>query len=202
MSTQIQKLFATMVSQGSLRDASKLNKRLLENIEEFSANDKMGQEWSKENYRGGYTSYASLSDLQHRSPAFLELSDLILPNAQKFAAQLGWQMKGCELQMNACWMNIMPEGTYHTLHLHPHSVLSGTYYVSTPKNSVPLKLEDPRMPLFMNAPLRKDSAYYEVKAKAGEFVLFESWLRHEVPPNRSKAPRISISFNYELVAKE
>ena len=34
------------------------------------------------------------------------------------------------------------------------------------------------------------------RAEAGNVVLFESWLRHEVPPNPVDAERISISFNY------
>jgi uncharacterized protein (TIGR02466 family) len=29
--------------------------------------------------------------------------------------------------------------------------------------------------------------------------LFESWLRHEVPPNPAASERISISFNYAWV---
>ena len=32
--------------------------------------------------------------------------------------------------------------------------------------------------------------------QAGTLVLFESWLRHAVPPNPAASPRISISFNY------
>jgi len=35
-----------------------------------------------------------------------------------------------------------------------------------------------------------------IPAQAGTLVLFESWLRHEVPPNPAASPRISISFNY------
>ena len=35
-----------------------------------------------------------------------------------------------------------------------------------------------------------------IVAEAGKVVLFESWMRHEVPPNPLKAERISISFNY------
>jgi uncharacterized protein (TIGR02466 family) len=35
-----------------------------------------------------------------------------------------------------------------------------------------------------------------VPATAGKLVLFESWLRHEVPPNPVAAERVSISFNY------
>jgi uncharacterized protein (TIGR02466 family) len=35
-----------------------------------------------------------------------------------------------------------------------------------------------------------------VPAEAGTVVLFESWLRHEVPPNPVAAERVSISFNF------
>jgi uncharacterized protein (TIGR02466 family) len=35
-----------------------------------------------------------------------------------------------------------------------------------------------------------------IPAAAGNVVLFESWLRHEVPPNPVAAERVSISFNY------
>jgi uncharacterized protein (TIGR02466 family) len=36
-------------------------------------------------------------------------------------------------------------------------------------------------------------------AVAGNIILFESWLRHEVTSNRVDAERISISFNYDWV---
>ena len=32
--------------------------------------------------------------------------------------------------------------------------------------------------------------------RAGTVLMWESWLRHEVPPNAAKSDRISISFNY------
>ena len=38
--------------------------------------------------------------------------------------------------------------------------------------------------------------WFVIPAEAGNVVLFESWLRHEVPPNPVVAERISISFNY------
>jgi uncharacterized protein (TIGR02466 family) len=53
------------------------------------------------------------------------------------------------------------------------------------------------MSFFMNAPQGKP-LYVEIPAEEGRFILFESWLRHEVPPNLSKKPRVSISFNYAL----
>jgi hypothetical protein len=65
-----------------------------------------------------------------------------------------------------------------------------------------LKLEDPRLPLQMAAPpRRKDApetqqAFVTLSPAPGTVYLWESWLRHEVPPNRGKTRRISISFNY------
>jgi len=35
-----------------------------------------------------------------------------------------------------------------------------------------------------------------IPALAGRLVLFESWLRHEVPPNPVNDERVSVSFNY------
>jgi uncharacterized protein (TIGR02466 family) len=40
------------------------------------------------------------------------------------------------------------------------------------------------------------AAWYTVPVAAGTVVLFESWLRHEVPPNPVAAERVSISFNF------
>jgi uncharacterized protein (TIGR02466 family) len=54
----------------------------------------------------------------------------------------------------------------------------------------------------MAAPPRKATAKRETRpwgtfpAAAGQLVLFESWLRHEVVPNLIDAERISVSFNY------
>ena len=65
-----------------------------------------------------------------------------------------------------------------------------------------LKLEDPRLDRFMAAPplrtkVRTDrQRWVVIPAQAGKLVLFESWLRHEVPPNPSAASRVSVSFNY------
>lgn len=194
-------LFATQIAMGKLPHANQLNRKLLKDIEEFSSQDKMGKKWSKDNYQGGYTSYASLSDMHYRSPAFQQLESFLQPQVEKFAKVQGWKLKGQSLSMTACWMNVMPRGCYHTLHLHPHSVISGTYYVTVPAGSSGLKLEDPRMSFYMNAPVRearKVDLYQTLSPKAGMFVMFESWLRHEVPPNRSKQPRVSISFNYSI----
>ena len=41
-----------------------------------------------------------------------------------------------------------------------------------------------------------DRTFVHLTPAPGSVFLWESWLRHEVPPNRARTPRISISFNY------
>ena len=43
---------------------------------------------------------------------------------------------------------------------------------------------------------REHKAHVAVEPRAGTLLLWESWLRHEVPPNGGRENRISISFNY------
>jgi uncharacterized protein (TIGR02466 family) len=81
-------------------------------------------------------------------------------------------------------------------------VISGTTYVAMPQGASALKLEDPRHPMMMAAPARKKDAdeslrpFVYIAPNAGDVVLWESWLRHEVPLNTAQDDRISVSFNY------
>ena len=164
--------------------------------------DTAGQRWSKKNYPGGYTSYNSACRMHTLSPTFALLERKLDRHVKRFAASLQLDLQDRELTMTDCWVNIMPQGVVHGLHLHPLSTISGTYYVQTPKGCSALKLEDPRLDRFMAAPPRKAESpdesrpWFHLTAEAGKLVLFESWLRHEVPPNPTKSERVSISFNY------
>lgn len=205
MSQRIHTVFPSFVYQGSLpaTRARSLNRELKKETEILAEMDSEGARWSARNYANGYSSYSSLTKLHRTSPHFADLANLLKPHVQKFIRQLRWNLMGRKVEMTTCWTNWMGYGSHHTLHIHPFSVISGVYYVSTPKGSSAIKLEDPRMDSFMAAPPRQTGApqalqpYLSIDPKAGEFVLFESWMRHEVPPHLGEQPRISISFNYE-----
>jgi uncharacterized protein (TIGR02466 family) len=164
--------------------------------------DKAGRTWSKRNYPGGYTSYASLNELHRFSSTFGGLERTITRHVRAYARALDMNLRGREIRMTDCWVNIMPPSAAHSLHLHPLSFVSGTYYVATPKGCPGLKFEDPRLERFMAAPprlpgaRRANQAHITYPAQAGQLILFESWLRHEVAQNTVDAERISISFNY------
>jgi uncharacterized protein (TIGR02466 family) len=199
-----QSLFPTLIYGAHLpaATASDLNRRLLRECLRLRHEDAAGLVWSKRNYPGGYTSYNSLCRMQQISPTFGRLEKLLGPHLRRYARALDFDLRGRPLSMTDCWVNIMPPGVVHSLHLHPLATISGTYYVRTPRDSAGLKLEDPRLDRFMAAPPRRSSArarsrsWVTVPAEAGRFVLFESWLRHEVPPNTARSERVSISFNY------
>ena len=204
MSAKIQNIFPTRILQGRLPGYQKLNRELASEIAVLEDIDGFGRKWSQSYYSGGYSSYSSMDRLHLTSPHFSELEKKLRPYVRSFAKRLNWDLGRRKLVMTTCWANSMGTGTHHTMHTHPLCVLSGVYYVNVPPKSSPLKLEDPRLGLLMAAPAKKSTApaaeqnYLLLPPKAGAFVLFESWMRHEVPPHRGAKPRLSISFNYEV----
>jgi uncharacterized protein (TIGR02466 family) len=168
----------------------------------LAAEDSAGRAWCKANGYGGYTSYASLDDLPTRASVFGELKTLLDRHAKAFAGDLALDLRGGRLKLDSLWVNILKPGAAHSGHIHPHSAISGTVYVATPPGASALKLEDPRLPLMMAAPPRRADApqdaqtFVYLQPEPGTVLMWESWLRHEVPANRAKAERISISFNY------
>ncbi len=123
-------------------------------------------------------------------------------HVKAFADVLEWELGGRKLVLDSLWINMLDPGGFHGSHIHPNSVVSGTYYVSIPEGASALKMEDPRLAFMMASPPRKPSApradqpFVSMVPKAGTLLLWESWLRHEVTLNRAEEERISISFNY------
>lgn len=200
----IRYLFPTLLYAAPLgsRSSAALNRRLLREILQLRRDDRAGRAWSARNYPGGYTSYNSQCRLQRISPTFAQLERSLDRHVRRFAKSLDLDLRGKRLEMTDCWVNIMRYRVVHGLHLHPLATISGTYYVQVPPGSAALKVEDPRLDRFMAAPPRRARAaahsrvWVSLPARAGRVVLFESWLRHEVPPNQARGERVSVSFNY------
>lgn len=198
----IETLFVTKLYRAVLEEAGALNADLAKSCRAIAADDAAGQAWSKEHGYRGYTSYASLNDLPLRDPTFAALKKALDKHAAAFSKALHFDLAGRKLKLDSIWINVLEPGGAHSGHIHPHSALSGTYYVDVPKGASSLKLEDPRLPMMMAAPPRLDDApvgernFVYVAPQAGEVLMWESFVRHEVPANGAKKPRISISFNY------
>jgi uncharacterized protein (TIGR02466 family) len=200
----IQEHFPTLLYYAPLgrRSLAAFHRQMLAEVRQLRATDEAGRRWCAKNYPGGYTSYGSVDNLHAVSPTFAELERAIDRHVRRYVAALDLDLTGRTLTMTNCWVNIMPRHAVHGLHLHPLSLISGTYYLATPPGSAAIKFEDPRLDRFMARPPVRDPARARTRpivrypAKAGHVVLFESWLRHEVPASTTAAERISISFNY------
>lgn len=198
-------LFVTRLYRATLNDLAKPKvdyDELHDSCLGIAEDDEAGQTWCEENGYAGYTSYASLDDLPWRFPVFKALEKALDKHVAAFCNELHFDLGDRKLKCNALWINILPQGGTHSSHIHPHSVISGTTYVAMPEGTSALKLEDPRHAMMMMAPLRRKDAPQELqpfiylKPSVGEVLMWESWLRHEVPVNMAEDDRISVSFNY------
>jgi uncharacterized protein (TIGR02466 family) len=200
----VRTLFVSKLYEVSLAQESgfaAFNADLAAACRSIAAQDRAGQAWSREHGYGGYTSYASLDDLTRRDSLFDDLRRKLDRHVAAFARELHLDL-GKRLRLDSLWINILKPGAAHSGHIHPHSVISGTVYVETPSGASALKLEDPRLPLMMAAPSRTADApeaerpFVSIAPAPGTVLLWESFLRHEVPANAAKSDRISLSFNY------
>lgn len=203
---EITSLFVTRLYRAEVNDLGKKKidfDELASSCLAIAEDDEAGQTWCEKNGYPGYTSYASLNDLPWRFPVFADLEKALNKHVEVFVKDLGFDLQGKKLKCGSFWINILPEGGMHASHIHPHSVISGTVYVAMPKGASALKLEDPRLPMMMAAPTRSKKApeslqsFVYIAPAVGEVLMWESWLRHEVPMNMSEEDRISVSFNYE-----
>lgn len=194
-------LFVTRIYRADLAEAG-LDAELEAACLSVAEDDAAGRRWCRRNGYPGYTSYASLDDLPWRMPAFGALKRLLDRHVAVFAKEIELDLGKAKLALDSLWINVLPPGGIHSSHIHPHSAVSGTYYVRVPKGAGAIRFEDPRLGFMMAAPPRRKTARPEnrpfatLAPEAGTLLLWESWLRHEVPLNEAESERISISFNY------
>ena len=121
---------------------------------------------------------------------------------------------GIDYQMDwhlQAWPNVNRFGDYHNLHNHPHSWLSGTYYVQVPPpradmgqrsdlNPGAISFFDPRAQANMLA-VKGDGQVdpeHRLVPTPGTLLLWPAFVHHLVHPNLSDEARISVSFNVVL----
>ena len=197
-------LFVTQVYEASLAEGrgwAEFNEQLIDVVRMMAEEDAAGRRWCRDNAYRGYTSYASLNDLPLRFPEFADLKRHLDRHAVAYAKALNFDLAR-KPRLDNLWVNILMPGGGHTGHIHPHSIISGTIYIHIPEGASALKIEDPRLIMMMNRPGMTEAAteaekpFVYLKPQSGSLLMWESWLRHEVPASRAAEQRISISFNY------
>lgn len=201
------RLFVTEIYRTEILkpDTEFLFKHLEFACRKMATEDAEGREWSQKTNYVGYTSFGTIANLRNYAPVFENLFALIDVHVQNFARLAEMDLTGKALVLHTSWINVLGQFGGHASHLHPQSAISGTVYVSVPQGASGIQFEDPRMPMMMYAPPRLAAARQDhqptgqVIPERGTVLLWESWLRHEVPQTMAPEPRISISFNYGTV---
>lgn len=123
------------------------------------------------------------------------------------------------LEMQDCWANRHLEGGVTGLHWHPQRHVSGAYYMSVPENSGDFyfrTLNEDKWFAWPNL-IGWDEGYdewaadrevwtgltynYPMNVKAGDLMLWPSFLKHETGINKSTDPRVVISYNFRAQNK-
>lgn len=104
------------------------------------------------------------------------------------------------LAISGCWANVNAPGASHPMHSHPNNFLSGVYYAQIQEGADTIAFHDPRSQTGILRPpvtelTAENTDQVVVGVVPGTLLLFPAWLQHPVGPNRSTAPRISVSFN-------
>lgn len=117
----------------------------------------------------------------------------------EFARDLNLDVDGFPLRITDCWLNVYSEGNSQEFHNHANSVISGIYYAKAPKGCGPLVIQSPYADLMFEAPvLANDNlnmTQINLVPKEGLMVLFRSFVKHAVKPNKRAEERVSIAFN-------
>lgn len=99
------------------------------------------------------------------------------------------------------WVNVNSFGAFNSPHAHGGSHLSGSYYVRVPERSEAWSgAIEFLTPLGGFAPQgdfgkKMCEVNLTLSPQAGQLVLFPSYLRHWVLPNREDEDRVSVAFN-------
>jgi uncharacterized protein (TIGR02466 family) len=189
----VRDLFPTRLYDAEIGDAALLEE-LAHAIRSLAADDQAGRAWSRAHRYAGYTSYASLNDLPKRDPSVAALAKILHRHAASFAEESGLELSR-KPRLDSLWVNLLKAGGHHSGHIHPNSLISGTFYIEVPADAGAIRFEDPRLPLMMAAGPRQGT-FVSVQPRPGMLLLWESWLRHEVLPGTGRGERLSISFNF------
>jgi uncharacterized protein (TIGR02466 family) len=136
-----------------------------------------------------------------KEPIVKEVADAFLGATREYLARVPLTTKPKGLWLDG-WVNIARTFEYHAEHIHPSSVLSAILYVAVPDF-------DPGDSNFGAEPYGATCFSVErwtcgnplwsneiwVTPAAGKLVVFPSNLPHYVAPNKSDAPRITVSTN-------
>ncbi len=200
-------LFETPILHAQVHDAAAIDADLRRAILSRAAGNADGVNRSN---IGGWHSDTDM--LTWGGPAAARPADLAVRMARRAShfdardpARIEWSVR--------MWANISPPGALNTSHAHPGVLWAAVYYLDmgsppdTPDAGGELYFEDPRFPMTMmrlpgfrmiGTDGQPQPNERRLPTRAGDLVLFPSWLRHGVRPHKGSRDRLSIAMNIDV----
>jgi len=148
---------------------------------------------------GGWQS----DDLDHNAPELQEIRPLLANTLDEYWSRHNYP--GI-ITLSNIWINISGSRNSNNLHSHPHSIMSGVFYIKVPKIGNPGRIQfihpsKHALDLCWDEVRGSDEQTWREVGYAPEenkLVLFPSWIEHYVESNQTNDWRISLSFNSYL----
>ena len=194
---EVRVLFPVPLVTIRLDDAVALNQRLLEEIADRQA----AEPGIDRSNRYGW--HSALDFFGRTEPAHAELAREIEAMVAATTARLAPALPDGLRLVHEGWVNVSPSHALNAPHDHPGSFWSGTYYIHVPDadeadpRAGAIEFLDPRGSIGTNANFETPftRGKFTVRPMSGTCLLWPSFLRHWVHPNRSPQERVTVAFN-------
>lgn len=194
---EVRVLFPVPLVTIRLDDAVALNQRLLEEIADRQA----AEPGIDRSNRYGW--HSALDFFGRTEPAHAELAREIEAMVAATTARLAPALPDGLRLVHEGWVNVSPTHALNAPHDHPGSFWSGTYYIHVPDadeadpRAGAIEFLDPRGSIGTNANFETPftRGKFTVRPMSGTCLLWPSFLRHWVHPNRSPQERVTVAFN-------
>jgi uncharacterized protein (TIGR02466 family) len=123
--------------------------------------------------------------------------------AIEYIKAIGYKASVYEARVAGIWLNEMISGGTHKKHSHYGHHLSGCYYVEMPKNSSGILFHSfierfDKMDIEIENFNSFNSSSWVCPVEVGDLLIWESYLKHEVPKSEFEGKRRSIAFDILL----
>ena len=117
-----------------------------------------------------------------------------------YVKQMGYDINN--VSCTEAWFNYGIEHSYQEYHVHANNHISGVYYIKTPENCGNIVFRS-GVNMYPMPNAEKNTSIYGAKSSSitpqeDVLLLFPADLEHMVEVNKTKEPRISLSFNFKL----
>ncbi len=132
-----------------------------------------------------------------------KLKDEIDNHVAYFFHEILGYSEACKTVHSSSWFVKSNSGQRTIDHTHANSLISGVFYIKTPKDSGDLIFIDNMPQVLSNVivpDIKRQTLYndrsYRITPSENMLLLFPSYLKHQVDYNKSNDTRLSLAFNY------